>query len=300
MSHSRLPALGMRRADPRRLARTVTLPLTAAAPAHPLSADHLAGISGWVLGGNDRYGTCGPVSVANSAVLTWHWLLGADITVSDAQIFDLYRRSGNPSFNPATGAGDNGVDMTVMLAELVRNGVGITHPDGTAEIVKPVCFASHPTDPQTVQAVTSIFGFDLFGMDLKVAQQAQTAAGLWDYVARSSEWGGHATCGGAYTGSAAARTADEKLITWAQVVGTTDAFLTRQLQEGYVVVWPALWAHPAFQAGVDQAALAAAYTASTGRPFPLPVTPPPVTPPSGNPDPALAAAMHAWLDAKAL
>ena len=266
------PALGRRPADPARLARTVRLPLTGAAPPHPLAADFLTGVPAWCLGANTVHGTCGPVSVANSAVLTWHWLLGEDITVTDEQVFDLYRRSGNPAFDPATGRDDNGVDMTVMLAALVRDGIGITHPGGLTETVKPVCYAACDTAIDTVRAVTAIFGSALFGLDLDLAQQAQTQAGLWDYASGSPPWGGHATLGGAYTSAAEGR--DESLVTWAQVVGTTDRFLARQLPEAYVVVWPALWAHPAFQAGVDQAALAAAYEACTHRAFPLPIPPP--------------------------
>jgi hypothetical protein len=312
-------ALGRNAADPRRLARTVRLRLTGVVPAHPPAADFLTGVPRWCLGANTRYGTCGPTYVANSAVLTWHWLLGEDITVTDDQVFDLYRRSGNPGFDPATGAGDNGVDMTVMLAELARNGIGITHPGGQAETVKPVCFAAVDTSIDDVRAVTSIFGSIGFGLDLDLAQRDQTRAGLWDYAPGSAPWGGHATLGGSYT--SAARGRDESLVTWASVVGTTDAFLARQLPEAYVIVWPAIWARPAFQAGVDQAALAAAYQAFTGRPFPLPVAPPPggdvradaadrelaaglpagwATAPHGGPNKRAARAVRAWLARKNL
>ena len=314
--------LGMRRADPARLARTIELRFTGAVPPHPASADHLSRVPRWCLGQNTRFGTCGPVSVANSVIMTYASLLGERVAVSDEAVFDLYRRSGNPSFNPATGAGDNGVDMTVMLSALVKGGITITHADGANEVVVPLCFAKHPAGIDTVQAVTAIFGGDLFGWDLKVAQQGQTDAHppLWDYVAGSGEWGGHATLGGAYTGSAAARTADELTVTWAQVVGTTDTMVARQLQEAYVVVWPALWTHPAFMAGVDQGALAAGYQAVTGLPFPVPVPPSPAPPSPAPPPPGaitadaadrtLAAAIHrshvppqalsTWLTAKHL
>jgi hypothetical protein len=278
--------LGRRPADPARLANTVRLTLTGVVPDHPLAADHLAGVPRWMPGGNFTYGTCGPTSVANHAVLTWRYLLGEDITVTDAQVYDLYRRSGNPGFDPATGAGDNGVDMSVMLAELVRNGIGITHADGTTETVKPLCFAAHAADTETVHAVTAIFGASLFGLDLDVAQQGQT---VWDYRAGSPAWGGHATCAGSYTSASGAGQVDESNVTWAKVVGTTDLFIRHQLAEAYIPVWPALWDHPAFTAGVDRAALAADYTACTGRPFPLPVPPPepaPPPPPAPEPPPA--------------
>jgi hypothetical protein len=294
MSHAApeaLPGLGRRPADPARLARTVRLRLTGALPPHPPTADFLSAIRTWMLGRNDRFGTCGPTYVANSAVLTWHWLLGQEISVSDAAIIDLYRRSGNPDFDPdappdASGQvpGDNGVDMTVMLSALVKGGIEITHADGGTETIRPLAFAQHATDIDTVRAVTAIFGCDGFGLDLETAQQAQTRAGLWDYR-QSGEWGGHATLGGSYTGSATAGSRDEALVTWARVVGTTDEFLARQLMEAYVVVWEPLWDHPAFQAGVDQAGLAADFESVTGRPFPRPVTPAPSPAPSPSPAP---------------
>jgi hypothetical protein len=293
------PALGRRPADPDRLARTVTLRLTGAAPAHPPAADYLAGVPAWCLGANTQFGTCGPVYVANSAILTWQHLLREAITVSDADIFDLYRRSGNPGFDPATGDGDGGVDMTVMLSALVKGGLWITHPGGARELAKPLCFAKHGTGIETVHAVTSIFGHCGLGLDLDVAQQAQTDRGLWDHVAGSRPWGGHATCGGAYTSASGPGQPDVKLVTWAAVVGTTDAFLANQLPEAYVIVWPPLWSNPAFQAGVDQAALASDYQQVTGRPFPIPRPAPVVPLQADTADQALAAALPAgWATAR--
>lgn len=269
--------LGLRRRDQGR--PVVRLPLTGVIPPHPTSADYLSGVPSWNGDTNNQFGTCGPCSVANSAILTWRHLAGLIISVSDAAIFDLYRRSGNPGFDPVTDDNDNGVDMTVMLAELVKNGVDITHSDGTVERVKPLCFAEvSPGNVDAIRAATSICGSVLLAWDLDTAQQSQT---VWDYVPGSSPWGGHATCGGAYTG-AGGHSADERLVSWMQVYGTTDAFVSHQLAGAFIVVWPALWNHPAFQAGVDQAALASDYTSLTGRSIPAPVPPAPA--PTGNPD----------------
>jgi hypothetical protein len=289
--------LGRRPTNPARYAHTIRLPLTGAVLPHPLVADHLSAVPQWMLGANDRFGTCGPTSIANYCVLLWKYLAGENITVTDDAVFDLYRRSGNPDFDPATGAGDGGVDMTIMLSALVSGGIAITHADGSTELVRPYCYASHPVAIAQVRAVTSIFGASILAVDLDVAQQAQTDAGLWDYVARSGNWGGHAIPGGSYTSSAAAHTADESVITWQERVGTTDTFAAHQLSEAYAVVFPILWDHPAFQAGVDQAALAAAYTAATGKPFPVPVPPPPLPPPPPGNNPAddtLALAVGNW------
>src|SRR6185437_11110951 len=165
MTHTipRVPKTGLRRTDPARLRNTVRLELTGQVPPHPPTADHLNQVREWNGDTNNDFGTCGPCAVANSVILTWLYLLGEVITVSDSAIFDLYRRSGNPTFDPnarpgpdGSVPGDNGVDMTVMLAELVRNGIDITHASGTTERVRPLAFASAPAVIDGVRAITSI------------------------------------------------------------------------------------------------------------------------------------------------
>lgn len=278
--------LGRRPSDPVRLRRMIRLRLTGVLPDHPLTADHLSAVKNWMMGANDQFGTCGPTSVANALVLTYKALQNEDITVSDEDVFDLYRRSGNPNFNPNTGADDNGVDMTVMLDALLKGGIWITHQNGARELVKPICYASLATDMDTQRTATSIFGLVLWGVDLQVAQQNQS---VWDYKP-SGEWGGHAIPGGAFTSRSGSGELDESIVSWQQVYGTTDSFAAHQLQESYIPIFPLLWANPAFQAGVDQTTLAADYKAVTGRDFPVPVNPPnppqPPQPPPPAPNPS--------------
>lgn len=263
--------LGRRKADPARYARMISLALTGTIPPYPQTADHLKTVKTWVLGANDRFGVCGPVSVANFLVMLYRNILGEDITVTNAAIFDLYKRSGNPDFDPTTGAGDNGVDMTTMLDALLKGGIGIVHADGSKETVKPLCYAKLPLDIATQRAATAIFGAPIWGVDLQSAQQTQAV--LWDYKP-SGNWGGHAIPGGAYKSDPAKGHEDFAIVSWQQRYGVTDAFVTHQLAEAYVPVFAPLWQHPNFIAGVDQAALAADYKALTGRDFPIPIPPP--------------------------
>jgi hypothetical protein len=286
--------LGLRPPDPVGLARMLTFELTGATPAHPITADHMAAVKVWNGDTNFSYGTCGPCDIANLAILTWKILLGEDVTVSDDAIFALYRASGNPDFDPATDAGDRGVDMVVMLDALLKVGLEITHAGGTTERVFPVAYGKTATGIDTVRAITSIFGGACLAVDLKTAQQAQTDAGLWDYVAGSGEWGGHAICGGKYTSSAIARTADETVVTWTQPCGFTDAFWSHQGQEVYVVVWGPTYANPAFQEGIDQAAFATAFELLTDRT--LPPLPDPVPPPPPGPAPTASEVFAAVLE----
>ena len=222
-----------------------------AIPTAPPSADHFARVPSWILGGNDRYSDCGPVSVANDRLLVSTYLTGKPQVVSKAAIFDLYRRSGNPGFDPATGSDDGGVVLQVMLEALLEGGI-----DG----VRPVAFASvDRTSLDEMRAAVAIFGSLLVGVNLDVAQQRQK---LWDYRP-SAEWGGHAVMCGRYSESPD-RTG---VVTWGAVTDVTDAFIAHQLDEAWVVIWPEHLGTRAFEEGLTLAALKADFLALTGRPM---------------------------------
>ncbi len=237
-----------------------------AIPTPPASADHFAKVGQWILGGNDRYSDCGPVSVANDRLMVTTYLTSRPQVVSQADIFDLYRRSGNPTFDPATGEGDDGVVMQVMLEALLAGGVGGT---------RPVAFASvDHTSLDEMRAAVAIFGSLLVGVNLEVAQERQS--GTWDYRP-SGEWGGHAVM--------CARFSEQPdrtgVVSWATVVDMTDAFVANQLDEAWVVIWPEHLGTRAFQEALTVDALKADYLALTGRPM--------------LPQPGLIARACAWL-----
>jgi hypothetical protein len=223
--------------------------------------------------GNDQYGDCGPVSVANSRALTSLFLNGSEAYPSLDDVFDLYRRSGNPDFNPVTDTDDNGVDMQTMLEAVQKGGIAG---------VKSVAFAKvDVTNLDEIRAAVAIFGFLLLGVDLETAQQHQGS--LWDYV-KTSDWGGHAVMAGSYTSTTVG--ADLSVITWAERVGLTDAFWTHQVEEAWVVIWPEHLGTEQFQEGVDLTALAGAYKVLTGKVLPIPAPAPvPVPPPAPEPVP---------------
>lgn len=298
VEHKTVPGrrLGRRPADPARPVLLLGSFLTGKLPDHPPAVDYFERITEWNLGANDRYGTCGPTSLANLLLLVTTWLGDAPVRVTDEAIFDLYRRSGNPNFDPATGEDDNGVDMTVMLSAAVKGGIGG---------LKPLAFAKvNGDDPEEIWAAGALFGGVLWGADLTVAQEQDN--GLWDYTPGARPWGGHAVLAcGRYSdqpGTTADRTG---LVSWAEVLDSTDAFIQRQVPERYVVLLEEHLGSKAFREGVDLPALAQAYTALTGRPFPVDPTPqPPVTPPAPDPGPvppavddadrALARAVKQW------
>jgi hypothetical protein len=257
--------------------------LTGIIPTHPAVVDHIGKLP-FGLYGNDTWGVCGPTSVANLIRLISAGLLGSEIQPSQADVYDLYKRSGNPNFNPNLSPEDprqedNGVDMQTMLEELLKNGIG----DGKGGKVKPLAFAKvNVHDDAELEAAVSICGGVLWGVNLQQAQQAQTDATppKWDYK-RSAEWGGHAVLEGAFEAGLL-----EDVISWAERVETTAAFRANQLEEAWIVIWQWNIDHPAFQAGIDVTALAAAYKALTGKELPIPAPAPGPTPsPTPTPTP---------------
>lgn len=242
--------------------------LTGVVPAHPAVADNLALVQAWILGANDKYGVCGPVAVANNVLQVTTYLSDTPLVVTQADIFDLYRRSGNPDFDPATGAGDRGVDMQTMLEALLAGGIGGK---------KPIAFAQVEGIDE-VRAVISIFGGSLFGLNLEEAQKAQTVTGTWDDVPGSPPWGGHAVLGGDYV-CQPPQPDRLGLISWAEEIETTDAFLGHELGQAWVVIWPEHLGTKQFQEGISLDGLKAAFKALTGRDLVIPAEPvPPASP----------------------
>lgn len=271
--------------------------LTGQVPEHPAAADHFAKVAEWGLWGNDQYGDCGPVSLFNLRKLVTAYATGIEAQPTQDDVFRLYKLV-NPSFNPNTGDGDDGVDMQTMLELALKHEVG--GPGVMLGFAKV-----NAANLDEVRAATSIFGGVLHGVNLMAAQQAQTDNGLWDYD-RSGEWGGHAVLSGRYTDPAGTAQDRTGVITWAEVVDCTDAFEAHQLEECWVVIFREHLDHPAFQEGVDVNALASAYQALTGRPFPVDPSPQPTPSPTPQPpgpspvpvgpaDESLAVTAHEWL-----
>lgn len=254
-----------------------------AIPTVPNAVDHLIGFT-YELGRNSEFGTCGPTSLANYIRLVTTALTGTTVGATWDDIKRLYVRQ-NPDFDERTGAGDQGVDMKTMLADAVKYGFVQDDPTGAAKVLG---FAEvNINNPEEVEAVVAIFGGSLLGLDLQTAQNGQLASGVWDF-SPSGEWGGHAVCEGGYDASE-----DEDVITWAQRVKMTRAFVLRQRQEAYVVILGAHLGSREFLDGWNLQQFAQAYADITGRPFPVDI---PADPPADPPvDPPVVPPLHEGL-----
>ena len=243
-------------------------------PLHPLEISRLDTVTDWDIRGNDKYGDCGPVSVANSRALTTRVLTGIESYPDLNAILDLYRRSGNPNFP----SDDNGVVMQDMLNEVHKNGI-----DG----FRCIAYARVDlSDIDELRAAIAIFGTVLLGVNLDVAQQNQM---VWDEVGPSYPWGGHAVMAADYTSQASG--ADIGFISWGEAMALTDAFYWKQLEEAWIVIWPEHFSSKSFMEDIDVNELALAYHALTGRVLPVPITPAPTPPVPKPPKPVPDSAM---------
>jgi hypothetical protein len=235
-------------------------------PDHQVAADHMTGVTPG-LDGNDRYGDCGPTSVDNHNRITTKFEAGTQIDATLEQVFDLYRASGNPNFNPDTDADDNGVAMDVMLDALRKHGLAGKKILGYGRLAD--------TSDASIMAAIDLFGAVLFAVTLQNAQQDAT---VWDYQP-TPVWGGHAIAAAAY--NAAAGSID--VFSWAERHPTTAAFRKNQLDEVWVPLWPEVVASDTFAQHIAVAELAADFEALTGATFPVSPTP---VPPAPTPTPA--------------
>ncbi|NUR65149.1 MAG: hypothetical protein HOQ47_05260 [Streptomyces sp.] len=265
-------------------------------PAHPVAADYLARLSAWDMRGNDVAGDCVAVTWANVRRLL-SYMAGVEDYPSQDDVWQVYKTQ-NPDFDPngtadTNGPGsssDGGMDIQTLLEYLHKVG----GPDGK----KVLAFAKvDPSSPDEVKAAVSIFGYVWTGIVVQNANMDDFNTGRpWDYHRSSPDDGGHSVITGGYGAPGGGPLGgDERFITWAQETSFTDRYWSRKVEETWIAIFDEHLEHPAFQAGVDLAALAADYEALTGKKFPIPApqpTPVPTPPPSPTPapDPRLAEA----------
>ncbi len=257
--------------------------------------------------GNDTFGCCVAVMIANFVRLVTFVLTGTALEATLAEVIAIYKTQ-NPKFDPNSathGAGSNddgGMDIQTMLEDFVTVGFTIG-----GKLVKGIGFVKlDQANLAELRASCSLFGGILLGVNVADAQQSQFPSKPWDYVKGSPIEGGHAILGGGHEDKAK----DElRFVCWAAEDTLTDLFITHQLEEAWAVIMPEHLGSKRFIDGMDLATFAADYTAITGRPFPVPTPAPTPTPPAPVPTPSpivetadtkFAAAAKTWLADKKL
>jgi hypothetical protein len=261
--------------------------LTGTVPAHPAAADYLAALGGgWKMLGNDEAGDCNSVAWANMRRLVTATLATEDYP-TQAQVWQFYETQ-NPGFDPDGSAGTNGPGSNYDQGMEIQTGLEYLTKHGGPDGVKPAAFAKvDHTNQAEVQAALAIFGCLWLGILVLDANQDQFSQGKpWTDVSGSPVDGGHAVLAGGYNPGV-------RFITWGAETELAPSFWAGSdpqygplVEEAWVVIWPEQMGTREFAQGIDLAALAADYTAITGRPFPAPLPPPAPVPPAPAQTPA--------------
>jgi hypothetical protein len=253
--------------------------LTGVVPDHPLGADYLAAFNSWKMLGNDQYGDCVAVTLANVYRLLSFVLGGREVYLTMDQVIEIYKTQ-NPGFPKE----DNGMDIQTLLEYLVKN------PGKWG--IEVLGFAQVDLSNQAeVDAAIGIFGFIWTGVYVQNVNMTQFSAGKpWDYSPLSQVTGGHSVITAGYNKPRSGALAGYyDFITWAQETSFTKNFLQHLGMQGWVVIFKEHLGNKQFIEGMNMETFAADYKAITGKDFPVDVTPTPVPDPEPTPEPILLA-----------
>lgn len=165
---------------------------------------------------NDREGDCTCAAVGNTLRVN----SGGAQQLADADIQTAYvavTGQEGAAYNPATGANDNGCAEIDVLDYWASTGIGGDKLLGHAGV--------DMTNPDEIRVVCWLFGSVYLGVQLTVAQQSQA---VWDYVAGSAGWGGHAV--------PLLDLNPNRVGTWGAYKQVTDAFIALQADEGHALI----------------------------------------------------------------
>lgn len=135
------------------------------------------------------------------------------------------------AYSPETGEGDTGLDIQAVNEWRVTDGIADDAGE-TFKIVQPVALT--PGNVQELWEATWLFEKSGLGLVICEAQMTQFDAGpqpTWDYVAGSPEEGGHYVPAMGKLG----------LVSWAEDVYYTPAFIEKQNDESYAYLDPEIY-----------------------------------------------------------
>jgi hypothetical protein len=227
-------------------------------PEHPIA--DLAPSFNWPMDHNDQAGDCVVAGLDHALQAIYGQLTGSYTNWSDQQMLTYYQTQ-NPGFKRWSQGGtsvDGGMDIQTFLEFLVRQNEIL----GFAKV-----------DHTNLEQMKAAIYLGLGVVTGEMLTRRNLSERVWDYHRGDPQEGGHCTVSVGYHPA-------EDVVSWGDVYGFTDAFVKNSLDEAWFIVTQAHVDHPAFRAHFDVNSFAAAYTAITGRPFPVSVPPGPVDPPS--------------------
>jgi hypothetical protein len=195
-------------------------------PAPPDSFDVSQGILDWKMLANDRLGDCTAAGAAHLEMV-WSRIAGNAVDPNDADVIDFYHRVTSPPFDPDTGANDDGAVELFVCQEWRKNGIANRRIHAYVYV--------EPKHLDQLHQATWLFSGSYLGIALPISAQTQD---VWDDTgqqipnAEPGSWGGHCVV-------VVGRDKPAKLwtiVTWGRLKQVTDAFLSRYLEEAWVMV----------------------------------------------------------------
>lgn len=225
------------------------------APPHPVAQDNLARQRSWRMLGNNEYGDCVSVAVANQIRTVTQDLGLKKVYPTLTQVLNFYRTQ-NPNF-PAQ---DDGMVVQDALSYLLHTGwPGRSRRRCLAYAKVRV---SHEDE---LDAAIAIFGSLVLGIWVQPGNEADFDAGrVWSDHGEQP-LGGHAVVAAGYKAGVSLR-----FVTWAQETMMGLDYVRGCVEEAWVVIWPENLGSEQFYADIDVPGLQAAYKSLTGRVLPLP------------------------------
>lgn len=263
----------------------------------PGIVDYSDRVADWPMYGNDRLGDCTAAAAGHAEEVWSVYGTGSLVEVTDQDVIDFY--SGSTGYNPADPSTDQGGVMQDVMTYWRREGI--------AGHQIAAFFELNPHDLDEVRAALWLFGGVNVGLAFPAFAMDQFEAGQpWDISRHNTRIeGGHDVW---LVGMDDAGTAT--VVTWGRLQKMTPAFWARYVAANRGEAWAVCsleWTADdgVSPAGLDTAALNAAFQELTGEPGPFPVAPP-TPPPSPVPSPApaddadqaLIAAIDEWRRAK--
>lgn len=270
-NYGRLPA------EPTELARAARFAnIRTASPVQvPASGDNLASIAPKLqMLGNDQYGNCVTVMIANLVFL----VTGIYPTL-DACL-ELYKTQ-----NPRFPSQDGGMVIQKALATMQKTGIRL--PDGTYKKIVFYALVDH-TSAAEVEEALAIFGGVGYGIVVSNQNETEFDEGRdWTWATGDTDAGGHAVIGGGWSSSPRKR----RFGTWAKETEWDATFDASRVDECWIVIFEEHVNGKVYLPGVSMSLVASEFERITGKQFPG-AGPTPPGPQPTPPVPAPADADH--------
>lgn len=191
-------------------------------PAAPLCVDRASKVTSWPMYGNDSIGDC-TIAAAGHMIQGWSAYANTEATIAQPDVITAY--SAVSGYDPATGANDNGAQMSDVCAYWKNTGIGGHKIAGYAAL-------GDPTDLTLLRQVLNTFGTVYVGINCP--QSAQQEFGqIWEYDPASPIAGGHAI---SLQQTVTGQNGIFHFTTWGALQKATIAFVEHYVEEAWCVV----------------------------------------------------------------